>query len=652
MKDNKLNINKTKYRYLMDNLKLFPIRPIITYTIPVPNDPTVDESKQEFFDRKYPDVKITNLHFKHMIDKTAKALVAYGVKKGDIVTICQTNTPEMFYMDYALSKIGAKANFIYPNVTAEEMKYYMEELDSKYMFILDDDPIRKNVKEATKGTDIKIISSSVIEAFPELFKRVASKKMPKNKVELDNEIKWKEFIENGKEVKEVKENPYKPGSTFSFIHTSGTSNIPKAVETTNKNVNVVPRNYEIDGIEMKSGKVLVQTIPNFVQFGNTGCHVAFCNNTNVVIIPEMDPKNYWDLIHNYKPVYSYATPSHARELIKRPTNMKNAKNYLFGGDTFDDVEPKLNKFFKENGSISEAYQGYGATEDSAFNIINRPGAHKVGSIGKLCGNIEYQIIEPGTFNVISEPNVVGELCLTGEQVTKGYAGNSKDQNAEIFVKHPDGKIYVHMGDFVSRDEEGFFYFHGRKKNVITRKSFTFSPEEIVNAIKKHPNVKQCVVVPRYSEAEGETPSAHITLNDYSNVDLTLNEIIKLVNDNVQEFHRPTDYKIRENIMVTRNNKININALKIEDSISMFDGVVSANINISKDGNYDYSVDVIINENILNAQDFETQLDKHLRRISKMMKFNIGTIKYNISYIDKFIDKDKNLKNFKNYVKHM
>ena len=130
MKDNKLDINKTKYRYLMDNLSLFPIRPIITYTIPVPNDPTIDESKEEFFDRTYPDVKITNLHFKHMIDKTAKALVVLGVKAGDIVTMCQTNTPEMFYMDYALSKIGARANFIYPNVTAEEMKYYMEELDS------------------------------------------------------------------------------------------------------------------------------------------------------------------------------------------------------------------------------------------------------------------------------------------------------------------------------------------------------------------------------------------------------------------------------------------------------------------------------------------------------------------------------------------
>ena len=137
MNNNLLDYKKTKYRYFMDNLKLFSIKPIIKYTVPVPKDPTVDESKKEFFDRNYPYVTITNIHFKHMIDDAAKGLVALGIKKGDIVTICHTNTPEMFCMDYALSKIGAIPNYIYPNVTADEMKYYIDELNSKYMFILD-----------------------------------------------------------------------------------------------------------------------------------------------------------------------------------------------------------------------------------------------------------------------------------------------------------------------------------------------------------------------------------------------------------------------------------------------------------------------------------------------------------------------------------
>ena len=651
MKKEKMNINKTKYRFLMDNLNVFPIRPIMIYTIPVPNDPTVDESNQEFFDRTYPDVEITNLHFKHMIEDTAKALVAYGVKKGDIVTICHTNTPEILYMDYALSKIGAIPNYIYPNVTAEEMKYYMEELDSKYMFILDDKPIKENVKIATKDMDVKIISSSVVESFPESFKM----KLPNDEnTTLENEIKWNDFINNGRSIARVEENEYTPNSTCSYIHTSGTSNTPKAVDITNENDNQVVRNYYIDNIDLIEGEKAVQTIPHFVEYGKTTDHNSLCHNLCLILIPEMEPKNYFDLINKYAPSYSYATPSHARELVKRNTDMSNVKNYLFGGDGFDDIEPVINKYMKENGSKVPAYQGYGATEFSAVDVINRPGAHKVGSVGKICGENKAIIVEPGTFNIITEPNKIGELCLTGPGLTNGYAGNSKSATEEVFEKGPDGNTYVRMGDYISIDEDGFFYYHGRIKNVITRKSFTFSPEEIVSAIMKHPNVKQCIVIPRYSKEEGETPSAHIVLKDYENKEETLNEIIQLVNDNVQEFHRPTDYRIREKLLITRNNKINVTALKIEDTINMFDGVLNAKIENGNDGKYDYYVNIDFNSNMVEGNNIEEQINDFLYNIANIVKFKPGKIKYNIKYINvSYVDEDSYYKKEdKTYVKHI
>lgn len=654
--ENKLNINKTKYRYLMDNLKLFPIRPIITYTIPVPNDPTVDESKQEFFDRTYPDVKITNLHFKHMIDKTAKALLAYGVKEGDIVTMCQTNTPEMFYMDYALSKIGAKANFIYPNVTAEEMKYYMEELDSKYMFILDDDPIRKNVKEATKGTDIKIISSSVIESFPAMFKMIASKKMPQPQIKLDNEIKWEEFIENGKSIKEVKEHEYVPNEVSYYMHTSGTSSVPKAVQITNENLNQVVESYQVDNIRYDSGKSLVQTIPQFVQYGESTNHMAFCNNVCVIITPEMEPKNYYDLIKKYKPEYSFATPSHARELIKRPTDMRKAENYLFGGDGFDDVEIKINEYLKNNGSKAMAYQGYGATEFSAAAVRTAPGIHKIGALGKITGDRNHGIlVEPGTTNQINGNNIVGELCLTGPGLTQGYAGKAASENEKIFITHSDGKKYLHTGDYISVDEDGFLYYHGRIKNVITRKSFTFSPDEIIKVINTHPNVKQCNVIPKYSKDEGETPAAHIVLNNYDNIEETLSEIIEMVNSKVQEFHWPTDYIVRDNLPLTRNNKNDFNALKIEDTARSYIGVIDAKVMTESNGEYDYTLDLLCDIS-LETQDESKLIDdinNYIVGISNIMKFNPGKIKYVLNFDKiKYVDSEKLYKKAYNYVKHI
>ena len=624
MKENLMNINKTKYRYFMDNIDLSTKRTAIKYTIPVEKEPLPDS---EFLNRDYPVVDISNKKLVEMIDKTAKALLAIGVKKETVVTICQTNTPEILYMDYALSKIGAIANYIYPNVTAEEMQYYLDELESKYMFILDDVLIKVNVKKAVSGRDIKIISSTVIESFPKLFKLIASKKAPISTETLDNEIKWNDFIKQGKSVESIAEALYVPNSTCSYIHTSGTSKTPKAVVETNENVNCVTKNYEIDGFHHEAGKIGLQTIPQFVEYGKTTNHLYLCNSVCLVIIPEMNPKNYYDLINKFEPEYGYATPSHARELIKRPTDMSNTVCLGFGGDGFDDIEESLNKYLKENGSTKCALQGYGSTEMSAVAITNLPNSHKVGSIGKPIGETKAIIVEPDTFNIINEPNKVGELCLTGPGVTNGYAGNSKEETDKVFVKHPDGLIYVHMGDYVSVDEEGFYFYHGRIKNVIARKSFKFAPKEIEDAILSHSKVAQCVVVGKYDKEEGQVPSAHIVLTDDTDKERTLNEIIAIVNNNVQEFHRPTVYKIKSEIIKTRNNKTNINALKIEDIATIPPEISDAKITLSDKEGFDYDLKLFTATEDIDKE----KIIAFIESISKNEKVLNGKIRY--SFVD-------------------
>ena len=311
--------------------------------------------------------------------------------------------------------------------------------------------------------------------------------------------------------------------------------------------------------------------------------------------------------------------------------MTNVENYLFGGDGFDDVEPDLIEYFKNNGAKVPPYQGYGASEFSAFDIINRPNEHRVGSIGKICGTANYVIVQPETTNVLTEPNTVGELCLSGVGMTKGYAGDSKKETEKVFVKHPDGKTYVHMGDYISVDEDGFFYYHGRIKNIIKRKSFAFSPQEIIDAIMQHEKVKSCMVIPRYSKEEGETPSAHIVLNDYSDTTKTLEEIKALVNENVQEFHRPTHYKIRTAIPLTKNNKNNITALKIEDTATMFNGVISADIEAHNTSEYEFLLKIKINSDKSDNEIIEA-LEKHINKIAGIIKFNVGKIKYEVERV--------------------
>lgn len=622
MRDQFMNINKTKYRYFMDCFDLSEKRTAIKYTIPVDKAPP---SPEGFYNRDYPVVDISNKKFVDMIEKTAKALIALGVKKGDYVVMCSSNVPEMLYMDYALNKIGAIPNYVYPNITVEEMRFYLSEIETHYIYILDEPEIRNMVLESVEGFDIKaIITSSVLESFPTMFKKIAELKNGKPKLcQSDLIIKWSDFIKGGKSVKEVKENSYTENETCSIVHSSGTSKTPKAIMETNENINSIPSNYEFDKVSFCTGEIAVQTIPHFVQYGKATNHLYLCNSVCITFIPEMNPKNYYDLIKKFKPNYSFATPSHARELVKRDTDMSNSKIIGFGGDGFDDVERTINQYIKRNSGDTYAFQGYGSTEVSAVAIVNFPKSHKVGSLGKPSGKMKAKIVDIGTFNEITTPNTVGELCLTGPGVTKGYAGNSAEETAEVFKLHPDGKVWVHMGDLAYFDEDGFYFYEGRIKNVIARKSFKFSPKEIEDVVLEHSNVLQCIVVGKFDKEEGQVPSAHIVLKDSAETEKTLNEIIELVNDNVQEFHRPTVYKVKSEIIRTRNNKININGLKLEDLATVHKNVVDAEVTMSADENYDLDMKLYTNNKNINKE----EIIDFIETVGKNEKILSGKIKY-------------------------
>ena len=112
---------------------------------------------------------------------------------------------------------------------------------------------------------------------------------------------------------------------------------------------------------------------------------------------------------------------------------------------------------------------------------------------------------------------------------------------------------------------------------------------------------------------------------------TLDEIKALVNENVQEFHRPTHYKIRTAIPLTKNNKNNITALKIEDTATMFDGVISADIEAHNTSEYEFLLIIKINSDKSDNEIIEA-LEKHINKIANIIKFNVGKIKYEIERV--------------------
>lgn len=644
MKEGLMNIHKTNYRYFMDNANKHLNYIAMTYAVPIELGPTPDGSVD--LNREYKDVHITKKEMLEKIETTADALWTMGIRKGDIVTLCSTNTPELIYMYYALSKIGAISNFVYPNITADEMKHFIKEVDAKYIFTLDNPEIRTMLLKASEGENVeKIIASTPIESFSTAFKLMAKVKnknvvYPKD----DRIIKWDDFYKMGKKNKGcAREASYDEYATSAHIHTSGTTSLPQAVMQMSKNANAVVRNYEIAEQYWEEGKKYLQVIPMFVTYGSVTSHIMFCNNVEVVMTPEYNPLSFPGLLKKYHPNYLTVTPAFwdamTKSKIIETEDLVQLEKIGTGGDGFAAIEDRTIKYLKDRGCELIIADGWGLTEVNAVACSNLDTYYKKGTLGKPVGLVEIGIFDPGTSNKL-KANEVGELAVTGDTVTKGYY-NNPEKTRDVFKKHEDGKVWVHSGDLGRIDQNGYVYHEGRIKNIIIRQTMKISPTTEERIIESYPGVKECCIVALPDKNEGQVPSAHITLDNYDNIEETLSGIIRYCGEKIQPFHMPVSYKIRKEIPKTKNGKNNLNALKIEDIATLIPGVIKSNITPIYNNEVDYRLDIEVNPEIADIP--ENEINEYIKKFikDKMIEQKIPTytIDYHISF-NKSLYKDQ------------
>lgn len=153
------------------------------------------------------------------------------------------------------------------------------------------------------------------------------------------------------------------------------------------------------------------------------------------------------------------------------------------------IAMEILEFF--DGAGMPTYELYGMTESSALITANRPGAQRLGTVGKPLPGTEVKIAEDG------------EILAKGPQIFLGY---HKDQDAtsEALV---DG--WLHTGDVGEFDKDGFLRITGRKKEIaITAGGKNISPANIENLIKQHPLISQALV----HADRRKFPSALLTLD--------------------------------------------------------------------------------------------------------------------------------------------
>jgi long-chain acyl-CoA synthetase len=583
---NKKLPEKTIYEYITENNKKYPNRIALNY-----------------FGKK-----ITYGQLLKNIDQTARAFRAYGIREGDIVTICMPTIPETIYVYYALSKIGAIANMVDPRTSKEGIENYINEAKSKMLIMID--VAADKARDAKKKTTIeKIITVSPTDSLPlGIMLKKASKdinsiyedkkeaakskheKEPKKKdIILDyfNDMKknessfsksgecipWSKFFKSGKKENYEPYPNYEKDKPLLIVHTGGTTGPSKGVVLSNFSVNAASFQCENAGYDFKREHSWLNIMPPFIAYGiGNGLHLPLSCGMEVILIPQFDPNKFDELLLENKPNHMVGVPSHYGNIIHSKKLKNEDLSYVIaptvGGDKMDEnLEKETNEFLREHNCEYKVVKGYGMTEvNAAVAACTSNETNKIGSVGIPFPNTTISIFDPKTGEELGY-NEKGEVCITGPNTMLGYFNNDEETN-KILRKHEDGNVWVHSGDIGYMDADGNLYIVDRLKRMIIRPDgFKIFPSLIEDVVVKHPLVQSCKVVGLrdFSFSQGKLPKVHVVLNETDrNPEAIENEILMLCEEQLPEYYWPCEIEFNESLPLTPIGKIDYLKLEKED----------------------------------------------------------------------------------------
>lgn len=533
--------------------------------------------------------KISFKEFIEKIDETAKRLYNFGISEGDVVTVMSVANPELEILFYALNKLGAIINLIDVRSDYKQIRKYLTEVKSDTVLVMDN--FLPEFDKALEDEEVNSLVERVITLspfnsvlFP--FNKLAEKKKKKEDSELytkiekiknkDKYITWNEMMTTPK-YHHPHYPRYKKNTVAAYVHTGGTTGIPKTVKLSNENFNAMAIQYEHLGANYNKADTFLNGIVPFVAYGIVvTIHMPMCLGMTNIIAPILSPKEFTDFMIKYKSNHTITVPTYVENLIedKKANSMDWSflKNLGVGGDSFsEEIEVRVNNFLKSHGSSTIAEKGYGMTENSATAGVCLVGVNKLSSLGIPLPLNTYGIFKRGTDEELKYGEK-GEICITGPTKMLGYLNNNEEESKVIRL-HSDGKEWIHSEDIGYIDKDGFLFFEGRYKRLIPHGGFKLYPSYIEGIIMGHPEVEKCCVISIPSIEYGASPEAHIVARKEKVEELKKlkEELIELCKDKLPSYSQPEDFIFEEELPLTSVGKVDykqvekIRIKKLEES---------------------------------------------------------------------------------------
>ncbi|MBP2475979.1 acyl-CoA synthetase (AMP-forming)/AMP-acid ligase II [Crossiella equi] len=424
-----------------------------------------------------------------LVDKTAGALAARGIQKGDVVGIFSPNTPYYAVVFHGILRAGAVATTANALYTAEELGHQLKDAGAKALFTISPFADRALAAAAEAGiTDVVFLDGH--EGHPSLT----------------------DLLAGGHAAPEI---TFDPAEDLAVLpYSSGTTGRAKGVMLTHRNLVANIEQFK-QVVHIQPEDRVLAVLPFFHIYGmQVTMNHALAVKAGVVTMPKFDLTEFLRIIGEHRTSHVYIAPPVAVALAKHPVVDQydlSAMKMLFSGAAPLDAE-LAHAVSKRLGV--EVRQGYGMTEMSPVShaIPDDRGDINVGTVGLILPNMVCKLVDPATEQEVGVGQP-GELWCTGPNIMKGYLNNEDATRATI-----DEDGYLHTGDIAVIDEQGVVSIVDRVKELIKYKGYQVPPAELEALLLTHPQIADAAVIGVRDEEGEEVPKAFVVRQAGADVD--------------------------------------------------------------------------------------------------------------------------------------
>lgn len=446
-----------------------------------------------------------------------------GIKSGDFISFQLPGWAEFTVVLIACLKVGAVANPILPNFRSTELKYILNQCESKILFL----------PHEFRCHNCSGIGSELLDHVPTLRKVIIVDKYNNN----EKDVTLSQIIKTNQPLPPTQLSH--ADDVAAVLFTSGTEGKLKGVMLTHNNIIASEKafnaTFNLSFLDVMLMPAPVAHATGFLH----GVIAPFMVGAKSVLDDIFKAEKTLSLIEKEQCTISMGATPFLLDLLAEqahsPKDISSLKFFLCGG------APIPVKAIEDAAHLGiKVIAVYGSTE-SAPHTATRPYDLEKKAYytdGKALPGIEVKIVDCQSQEV--------PFGIQGEEVSRGpnvFVGYLKEPELTSKVLDEDGWYY--SGDLCTCDQDGYIRVTGRKKDIIIRGGENISSKEVEDILLSQPNIKEAAVVAMPDAKFGERACAYIVLKN-SDITITLQNIIDHF-----ESEKVAKYKFPERIEVVK-----------------------------------------------------------------------------------------------------